>query len=195
MHVPFVPASRVLALQLHAGMSGFAALDGFGLTPGSWKTSRVATRSPQALARHLRALIRRFHPSVVVLGVSRRAEAVDLRLRRLACAVMRSLRVAVIVRHVREAYALLRGRIRGTHREELATTIVDGFLPELIGAASLRGVRDRRSAWHAIAVALVELVRRHPLSAAALATSRAFSIPTFRVALAKSIAGRPVNRL
>lgn len=192
MSAPFVPASRILALQLHAGMSGSAALDGFGLAPGSWRTSRVATRSADTLARYLRSLIRRFRPSVVVLGVSRRAAAVDTRLRRLACNLLRSLGVPVVVRHVREAYALLRGRIRGTHREELATTIVEGFLPELVGRARLKRIRDRRSAWHAIAVALVELIRRHPLSAAALATPRAFSIPPFRTALVQAeVACRP----
>lgn len=190
MRAPAVPASRILALQLHAGMSGAAALDGFGLTPGSWKTSRVATRSTDALTRYLRWLVRRFRPSVVVLGISRRVAAADRKLRRLACEVLQALRVRVVMRHVREAYALLRGRIRGTHREELATTIVEGFLPELVGSASLKRIRDRRSAWHAIAVGLVELVHRFPLSAAALATSRAFSIQPFRTALMRAEAGR-----
>jgi len=167
-------------------MSGFAALDGFGLVSGSWKTSRVVTRSANALTRYLRWLVLRFRPSVVVLGVSRRTAAADTRLRRLACRALHSLGVPTVVRHVHEAYALLRGRIRGAHREELATTIVEGFLPELVGAARLKRIGDRRSAWHAIAVALVELVRRYPLSAAALATPYAFSILPFRTALAKA---------
>lgn len=178
------PYSRILAFQLHAGCSGTCVLDGFGLAPHGWFNSRVATRSTEALTRLIRRSVRRFRPSAVVLGVSRRTAALDTMLRRTASAALRPLGIPVVVRHTREAYRLFRDRIRGTRREELAHTIAVNFLPDLVPGFTPKRVRERRSAWHALALALVELVHRFPRAAAALATPRAFSIHPFRAALA-----------
>jgi hypothetical protein len=138
------------------------------------------------LERFLSRSIQRFRPSTIVLSVSRRTAPADEALRVHALTFLRSFRLPVVQRSVRDAYMLLRGRIRGAHRNELARTIAVNFLPELRDQLSLSQVRDHRSAWHALAVALVELVHRFPRSAAALATSRAFSIPQFRTALMKA---------
>lgn len=184
------PSSRILAFQLHAGCSGQCVLDGFGLAPGSWKTSRVAARSSAELARFVRRAVERFRPAAVVLGVSRRKALSDAALRRAAFSALRPLGVPVVVRHMREAYSLFRDRIRGTRREELVHAIAVNFLPERSRELTPKRVHDRRSAWQALALALVELIHRFPRSAAALATSRAFSIRPFRAALARAEVAR-----
>lgn len=186
MRASSAPSSRILALQLHASCSGHCVLDGFGLAPGGWKTSRVATRTTAELVRFVRRAVRRFHPSAVVLGVSRRKAPPDTALRRAAFSALRPLGVPVVVRHMREAYALFRDRIRGTRREELAHTISVNFLPECSRELTPKRIHDRRSAWQALALALVELTHRFPRAAAALATSRAFSIRPFHAALLKA---------
>ncbi len=190
MREPSVPSSRILAFQLHAGCSGQCVLDGFGLAPGSWKTSRVATRTSAELARFVRRAVQRFRPAAVVFGVSRRKARSDHALRRAAFSAVRPLGVPVVVRHMREAYAMFRDRIRGTRREELVHTITVNFLPECSRELTPKRIHDRRSAWQALALALVELVHRFPRSAAALATSRAFSIHPLRAALARAEAAR-----
>ncbi len=186
MRASSAPSSRILAFQLHAGCSGQCVLDGFGLAPGGWKTSRVATRTTAELVRFVRRSVRRFHPSAVVLGVSRRMAPPDAAFRRTAFSALRPLGVPVVVRHMREAYALFRDRIRGARREELVHTIAVNFLPVCSSELTPKRIHDRRSAWQALALALVELVHRFPRSAAALATSRAFSIRPFHVALLKA---------
>lgn len=186
MRAPSAPSSRILAFQLHAGCSGQCVLDGFGLAHRGWKTSRVASRTTAALTRFVRSGVRRFRPSAVVLGISRRETAPDAKLRTRALAALRPLGVPVVVRHMREAYAMFRNRIRGTHREELVRTISVNFLPESARGLTPKRIHDRRSAWQALALALVELVHRFPRSAAALATSRAFSIRPFHAALLKA---------
>ena len=73
-----------------------------------------------------------------------------------------------------------------------ALTYTVNFLPECAHTLTRKRIHDRRSAWHALALALVELVHRFPRSAAALASSRAFSIRPFHAALLKAEAtGRP----
>lgn len=183
MRASSAPSSRILAFQFHAGCSGQCVLDGFGLAPDGWKNSRTATRTPEDLVRFVRRAVKRFRPSAVVLGITRRNAVTDESFRHTAVSVLRALRVPVVVRHMREAYALFRGRIRGTRREELARTIAVNFLPECSPGLTSRRVRDRRSAWQALALALVELVHRFPRSAAALARSSAFSIRPFHAAL------------
>lgn len=180
------PSSRILAFQLHAGHSGSCVLDGFGLVHQGWQTSRVATRTTEALVRYVRRSVKRFRPSAVVLGVSRRRAAPDASLRRTVFATLRPLGVPIVVRHMREAYQLFRDRIRGTRREELAQTIAVNFLPDLTQECTPKRMHYRRSAWQALALALVELIHRFPRSAAALATPRAFSIRPFRAALARA---------
>lgn len=184
MRVPPAPSSRILAFQLHAGCSGRCVLDGFGLTPDGWKTSRTATRSVYSLTRFIHRSVKHFQPSAIVLGVSRRRAAADTDLRRRAFDALRPLGLPVVVRHMREAYQLFRGRVRGDQREELARTIAVNFLPDLEPTFSPKRVRVARSAWHALALALVELIHRFPRAATALATPRAFSARPFRAAIA-----------
>lgn len=186
MRASSAPSARVLAFQLHAGSSGQCVLDGFGLAPGGWKTSRVATRTTASLVHFIQRAVTRYRPAVVVLGVSRRDALSDAPLRDRAAAALRRRSVPFVIRHMREAYGLLRDHIRGTRREELAYTLVEGFLPDLRSHLVLKRLRERRSAWHALALALVELVHRFPRAAAALATARAFSIRPFREAVVKA---------
>lgn len=190
MRASSAPSSRVLAFQLHAGSSGQCVLDGFGLAPGGWKTSRIATRTSTELVRFVRHAVDRFHPSAIVLGISRREERSDATLRRRALSALRSLGVPVVVRHMREAYTLFRDRIRGRRREELVHTIIVNFLPECARGLTPKRIHDRRSAWQALALALVELVHRFPRSAAALAQSCAFAMRPFHAALLKAEAAR-----
>lgn len=186
MRASSAPSSRVLAFQLHAGSAGQCVLDGFGLAPGGWKTSRIATRTTAELIRFVRRAVERFRPSAIVLGVSRRKVQSDATLRNRALSALRPLGVPIVVRHMREAYALFRDRIRGIRREELVHTITVNFLPECARGLTPKRIHDRRSAWQALALALIELVHRFPRSAAALAQSCAFSIRPFHVALLKA---------
>ncbi len=186
-------SSRILAFQLHAGCSGQCVLDGFGLAPEGWKISRRATRTEQSLRAFLTGAVERFRPSAIVLGVSRRMTAIDAALRFHALSLLRSFGIPIVFRSVRTAYALLRGRVRGVRREDLARTIAQCFLPDLERVLTPAHARDHRSAWHALAVALVELVRRFPRAAFALATPRAFSNRPLHAALRKAEAVRYPN--
>ena len=179
-------ASRVLSFQLHAGRSGQCALDGFSLVADSWKTTRSATRSPESLTRFVRETVARVRPSAIVLGVSRRDSDADADLRRVALRAIRPLRIPVVVRRVRDAFQLFRGRVRGRVRDELFHTLAEGFVHSRTPNFLPIRVRDHRSAWHALALAALELVERFPRSAAALASRRLLSIPSVKRALAEA---------
>ena len=73
--IPNGPAPCVLALMIHPGHSGYAALDGFGERAfGTTQLSRVPSERASILVRLLGRLARRTRPTRIVLGVPRAAD-------------------------------------------------------------------------------------------------------------------------
>lgn len=183
---------RVLSFIFHASYSGRIALDGFGIVEKSFLTSRLGLESSAeqlpVLTRLLHRSIKRFHPAIVVLGVSRFDTPASRVLRVQAKKVLKALHVPVVTRSISKGYALLRDRVRGTGRYELARAIVEGFLPELRPELLHTRASERRmrNLWHVIAIALRELVVRSPRAAAALAQPIAFRMENFRRLLLRS---------
>lgn len=99
------------------------------------------------------------------------------------------MQLPVIVRNVRVGISLLVRGMRGDQPNTLATRLVHGFLPEL--APHLEHTEAvawyHRSAWHATALALAELVEHAPVAAAALARPEAFAMGRFHANLLASL--------
>jgi hypothetical protein len=178
--------SSVLALVLHPRYSGNAVIDRWGLVPNglqSWdlRRHRSAAAMREAVEKRLRRSLRHHRPGLVVLGVSRRDDARSRALRLSAERMLRGLRVRFVVRSVADGRRLLVGRIRGRRRGELTERLTRGFFPELAfhQNRSAGGERYRRHGWHALALAILEMARRHPRPAFAMARSEAFEAGTF----------------
>lgn len=183
---------RVLSFVFHTSYSGRVALDGFGLVDRSLLASRLGLRSRSekfnVLKQLLRRSLRRFRPSVVVLGFSHCDSCTSRVLRDNAINVLRASHVPVVVRPVRDGHSMLCERVRGRRRNQLARAIVSGFLPELAARLPQTDGSDPRlrSLWHAVAVALRELLERFPRAAAALARPAAFRTGRFNTLLARA---------
>lgn len=183
---PSTPYVRVLAFVLHGGSSGRVVIDGFGVLPGSFRTSRhldpgKENRDPSILSRLLERTLRRYKPSHVVLGVPPRENKVSRRLRRLARRLLHRYGVSVVVRRVMTACELVCRSRLWKDRNELGERLVRGFFPEL---RTQLGCRPRdvwyfRPAWHAASLALHEYMKHAPVRAIALARPEAFTMGTF----------------
>lgn len=127
----------------------------------------------------------RTRPARVVLGIPPRDQPLAASLRRRATRLCRELGVPVAVRPVAGAFVRLGFQGRSRERNGLAKHLVRNFLPELF--TRLRRGLDRfwyrRPSWHALALAVCELVDVAPMSAAALVPASGHRIIPFRDAL------------
>lgn len=184
--IPNGPAPCVLALMIHPGHSGYAALDGFGERAfGATQLSRVPAERASILVRLLGRLARRTRPTRIVLGVPRAADPFAASLREEARRACRRLHLDVVVRPLARALERLGAAGRPQGRNGLARHLTERFFPGLFHkfTARLGRLWKRRPAWHALALALSELVEVAPLSAAALAPAAGHRVPSFRNAL------------
>lgn len=173
--------TRVLALVSHQHYPALAVLDRFGLVPRrgagrrlvrthahwSWDLRLAGAHPARAdeLVARVRKMIARYRPAFVVVGIPSREGALGRAVRAQLAAILREEGLPLIVRRVATAARVILGDIRQTIRM-LARTIHATFFPEL-DPSEAHG-RRHRYRWYVLAVALVELARRHPRSAAAL---------------------------
>lgn len=180
---------RVLCLTLREGSVGHAVLDGFGVSEGSFFTSRLdhltSRRRFSRVLRLVRSSCERFQPTRIVFGVPEHAR---IRRRALAKRLARALgplRVEVSIRDLRYASLLLVERHRRRRVESFIERLAELFAPDL--APLVERARKLawywRPAWYALLGALAELVEHHPRVGAALARPDAFAIPSFRAAV------------
>lgn len=164
---------RILAFVLHRGVSGHAAVDGFGVVEGSVSTLRLGRRidrDPLALARTVERCVRRFAPSLVVFSFERSARPVSCDLLAEAEALLRARGVPTVRRSASAARRLLLGDQPNAKHFALATLVVEAFAPEL-DVRLPRTSKDRehtRPMWGAVALAVQELVHQAPRAAVAL---------------------------
>ena len=186
MPAPRIPCagggSCVLALVLHPGYSGYAALDGWGLK--ACRTTHLLHDGPKRAAMLVQLvtdLVRRYRPARVVLGIPPRDTDDTRTLRMEAVRVVTALHVLVTTRPLHQAKAALGFRVERGTPDGLASHLAHRFFPQLIR----RLTRDvshfwyRRSAWHALAIALTELVEFRPFAAAALVPASGHAIAAF----------------
>jgi hypothetical protein len=160
---------RILAIVLHPGVAGSAALDGFGLVPGSASTHRIA-RAREGVTTILTRAVASARPTHVVLGVSKRCALEDLVLTRQAMLALRAMGVPVVRRSIaagEEVFGIPQHKGKRFH---LGHAIVRNFFPHLRSRLPASSAREShlRPLWHAVLIALHELTRRAPRAAAAL---------------------------
>ena len=185
---------RILAVVPTPCFSGHAVLDGWGLAPGSfatWKMGSLTTNEARCRSFNRRLLdsLQRHRPAVLVLGISRHDDLRSRALRESASRLAARCGVFAVERPVSEARCLLLGCQRGSEDDALAACVANGFFPALERFRSPRQTIQRRyrlHAFEAVALALLELVERAPLSAAAVARDEAFAMGRFNTALAAS---------
>lgn len=176
----------MLALVLHPGYSGYAALDGWGLK--ACRTSHLLHDGPNRAAMLVQLvtdLVRRYRPARVVVGVPPRDTDDTRALRLQATRVVASLQIAVFAQPIHHATEVLGFRpVRGSPNG-LARHLTAHYFPQLVR----RLTRDvsrfwyRRSAWHALALALAGLVEYRPFAAAALVPATGHALVAFTHAL------------
>lgn len=186
---PHEGGPTVLALMLHPGCSGYAALDGYGKRAfGTTRLSRIADRA-SILVRLLHRLARQARPVRVVLGIPPHDRTLNASLREVARRTCRRLHLNVVTRPLGHAFDRLGVADRAPSRNSLARYLIDHYVPELFHKFTARVERlwQRRPAWHALALAMSELVDVSPLSAAALAPAAGHRVPSFSRALQGAI--------
>jgi len=183
---------RVLALVPACRFAGLAVVDVRGIAPGgfaSWSLRGRRTHDGRsaALARRLLTAIKKYRPTVIVLGIPRFDGREQRLLREVAADLAASCEVPVLVRSCAQARQLILGRLRGQARRVLADRLTCGFFPEL---ASVKtddtSERYRSHALEALALAVHDLVGRAPLSAAVIAQDAAFAMGGINAALTDS---------
>jgi hypothetical protein len=187
-------SARILAVVPTPGFSGHAVLDGWGLAPDSfatWKLGSVTTDEARCRSFNRRLLdsLQWHRPAVLVLGIPRHDEPRSRVLRESARQLAGRCGVIAVERSVSEARDLLLGCQRGHEDDALAACVANGFFPALERFRGPRQTIQRRyriHAFEAVALALLELVERAPLSAAAVARDEAFAMGRFNTALAAS---------
>lgn len=142
------------------------------------------------LVELVRRLIRRHRPARLVLGVPARDTGVSRTLRDLAERAARNLGVPAISRSVGATLRRLGFVARHGARNGLAQFLTTHFVPALRHEVtmSLNRLWHRRPAWHALALALHELVEVAPFAAAALAPATGHEVPSFNLALRRATA-------
>jgi hypothetical protein len=193
----FSSPPRVLCLTVRAGSVGHAVLDGFGVAEGSFFTSRLdhlahASRF-HALVRLLRSSCRQYHPTQIVLGLTGRLCAERVALAERIARRVAHLGITVTVKRLRDAAEMLVDRVCYRMCDELVSRLSKHFVPE-VRPVVVHGDAQAwywRPAWYALAIALADLLERHPLVAAALAQPSAFSLYPFREALRSALSRPP----
>lgn len=167
--------TRILSIVIHPRYSAHASVDRFGLAedrPPVWDLRRH--RSDEARAERLRHLVRRavtrWRPAITVIAVAHRDVA---RCRPLVEAARTAAGGTgyLAAGDIAQARRLFLGTSRGSCGGAFKTEIVRGFFPQLSAWRGGGGdrLRYRRNRWYAIGLALVELARRFPRAAFALA--------------------------
>jgi hypothetical protein len=174
--------TRVLAVVSHLRFPSIAVLDRWGLVPlrGSGRNPRAPVavlgwdlrtwrrrteRVHELLVRIRRALVR-FRPALVVLGIAAEEGLFDRELRQRLAALLTELSIPHVVRRIETAWRIMVGEHLQRAAHVLAELLVESVFPQLDSGES--GSPRRRWRWYALALALVELARRHPRQAAAL---------------------------
>lgn len=184
---PFRASSpTVLALMIHPGYSGYAALNGYGdHVIGTTYLSRRPRDCASMLVRLIQRLVERVRPQRVVLGISPRDATRVGSLRVCVRRLCKQLRLDVVTRPIGDAFKRLGVTTRFRSRNGFARYLIDHFVPDLFHRYTTRLARiwKRRPAWHALALTVSELVDLSPLSAAALVPASGHRIPSFTRAL------------
>lgn len=176
----------VAAILLHPGYTGYAAVDGYGVLGfGSSWPARATSDQASVLVRLVTRLVRAIRPERVVIGVPSSGARVSSVVERLVAEACRGLRCTVVKRRLGTALRRLGAPARSKVRNGLARHLVDHFVPELFHRFTdgLERLSRRRPSWHALALALSELVEVAPFAAAALVPAAGHNLPTFRKAL------------
>jgi hypothetical protein len=181
----------VLAVLPAPRFTGLAVLDAMGIVPGgfaSWnlRSAKNSTNRNLILSKRFDAVLSRFRPTVVVVGIPNCKSTVGAEMREAVQCIAFAHALPVVHRRVVESRKLLLGRPGGNARNALAQQLVRGFFPGL--AAWKKGAnssRYRGHAFSALALALHELALRAPLSAAAISNAEGLSMCEWNAFLAE----------
>lgn len=141
------------------------------------------------LVRLIARLVRRYRPARLVFGVTDCDTPAARSLRVIAARAARRLGVQALSRSVSAALSRLGFIARRGSPNGLAKHLAEHFVPMLRRevATVLDRFWHRRPAWHALAVALLELVEIDPFAAAALVPASGHAIPPFSTALRRAL--------
>lgn len=171
--------TRLLVFVLNLNNTGHAVLDRWGLAPGSFGVfdlhhTRAGRARVERLITRIRRALRRFRPSLVVLGVASQAGPTQREVLAEVRRRLRAARVRVVTRSVDHARRVLCTTPGSSRRGELGDLISQGFFPEL-ACRVVTGIERHverafywRRAFHALALGLHEFAERHPRQAFAL---------------------------
>ena len=190
---------RVLSLVPARRYTGLAVVDGFGMPEHgfqTWKLDRFHKLGEKkgTLALRLTRALRQFRPTLAVLGIPKYDDATCRALRKAAETIFESTGLPFVVRSIAEARHLMLGKYMGKDEDEFAKSVVSGFLPELARFLKSSAIvrQYRRHAWEAVGLAIVELLGRAPLQAAALARPEAFAMGTIAEVLSQTTPSQPL---
>jgi hypothetical protein len=190
---------RVFSLVPARRYAGLAVVDGFGMPDGgfqTWKLDRFRTlvEKKAAVALRLTRALRKFRPTLAVLGIPKYDDATCRALRKVAETIFENAGLPFVVRSVAEARQFLLGKYMGESEDEFAKSIVRGFVPELAPFLKRSAIvlQYRRHAWEAVGLAIVELLGRAPLQAAALARPEAFTMGAIAETLRQAAQSQPL---
>ena len=146
-------SARVLAVVPAAQFPGRAVVDLAGLAPKSFATwdLRFLVRAEERahlFERHLVRSLRRYRPSILVLGISRFDDPISSSYRQKARQLATSRCVPVVELHVAQARELLLGCQRGSRDDALADKVVAAFFPELSSFQNAKQTIRRRYRLH-----------------------------------------------
>lgn len=111
-------------------------------------------------------MIARLRPALVVVGIPAHESTFGRSVRARLLELLKALDIPSVVRRIESAWHVLVGRRVRRVARELAEVLARIAFPHL--DASRASARHRYLRWYALALALVELARRHPRQAAAL---------------------------
>jgi hypothetical protein len=183
--------TRVLAVLPAPRFTGVAVLDGMGIVSGgfaSWnlRAAKTSTDRTMVLRERFVAVLSRFRPTVVVVGIRDTKSAAAAEMRKTLEGIALAHGLPVVYRRVVESRKLLLGRPGGNVQNALARQLVRGFFPGL--AAWKNGANSSRYRCHAfsaLALCLHEFALRAPLSAAAMSNAHALSVCSWSAFLAE----------
>lgn len=175
-------ATRILTFVSHLRFPVLVGLDRWGLVPirghggrdpghsvlfRCWDArhwGRAVERTEHLLGE-LRSALRRYRPALVVLGIPVHESRLGRSLRERVTTFLRDLSIPYVIRRVESLWPILFGRPVRRVIQTLAKELAAIF-PRLDPKRSPR--RNHRLRWYALALALIELARRHPRQAMAL---------------------------
>jgi hypothetical protein len=190
---------RVFSLVPARRYAGLAVVDGFGMPEHGFQTCKLdrfrsLVEKKAAFALRLTRALRKFRPTLAVLGIPKYDDDTCRALRKVAETIFKSAGLPFVIRSVAESRHLLLGKYMGDSEDEFAKSIVSGFLPELARFLKPSAIirQYRRHAWEAVGLAITELLGRAPLQAAALARPGAFAMGTIAETLQQAAQSQPL---